>query len=56
MNEKEGRMRDIDPPPGLDGTGSIRSDALKDVLLHCPGRAAARATLSGEIYLKQWRP
>ena len=25
----------------LDGTGSMRSDALKDVLLHCPGKSAA---------------
>ena len=30
------------PLPGaLDGTGCMRSDALKDVLLHCPGGAAA---------------
>lgn len=61
MNEKEGRMRDIDPPlpTALHCTGSIRSDALKDVLLHCPARqVSSRATLalSGEIYLKQWRP
>ena len=43
-------MRDVDPPlslplpSALDGTGSMRSDALKDVLLHCPGRGSTRAT------------